>query len=266
MDNIYQISITLIVLIIILFTLFIIQNYNSKKCNFKNINKIVKYERPKKKVVSINYENIFSNKFEKNKICNKNTSECEYPRFKHPCCVTNGIIMMRDVFEIFQKYSIPIWIRGNTLLGYKRYSGFISWDSKIETSTCVDNLKNICKELEIKGYDINYNIEKYIVYYSKTNRLELEILIENKTNIKKCKLYDIDINIPSNISIDDFHTDENGKIIQDIDVLFIGSLHKRRKKIYDDLINSPKMKGKKIVFKTNVIDKEKELLLSLIHI
>ena len=246
MNNIYQLAVTIAVIIILLFIYQIIRSCIN---NSKNIEK---NKRGKNKYVQIENENPFTLKKEFIKLCNKNSSGCIFPKFKNPCCVTHGVTMLSEVFEIFNMYSVPIWLTGNTLLGCHRYSGFISWESKLELATCNHRyLKNIFELLESKGYPVKYNPGKYILHYSSSNKLEMDIVIKSgEIELETKTMYGLEVQVPQNWE----------DPVEDIDVLFIGSMDPRRRKIYEELIH--KLPNKKIVFKSNVMSADKDLLIS----
>jgi lipopolysaccharide cholinephosphotransferase len=124
------------------------------------------------------------------KLCHRNTESCEFPLFEHPCCVSNGIDMLRDVTTSFKKHGVDLWIAYGTLLGHLRHGGFIPWDNDIDTlteATSAATIENKIKpELEAMGYVVkrhsgkadaptNPDFDYYTVNYSKYNSLHLDV-------------------------------------------------------------------------------------------
>jgi GR25 family glycosyltransferase involved in LPS biosynthesis/phosphorylcholine metabolism protein LicD len=144
-------------------------------------------------------------------LCGIDTECCEFPQFLHPCCVSNGIEMLRDVYIAFNKYNIPLWISYGTLLGLVRHkglvNGFIPWDNDIDTSTLAEHADiiedKISKELVAKGYTVSRETylefkevsgdatampyDYFVVHFSNKNSLNLDIALSTvyKTAGKK---------------------------------------------------------------------------------
>ncbi|HMP28545.1 MAG TPA: LicD family protein [Saprospiraceae bacterium] len=117
------------------------------------------------------------------------------PTFENPHCVSIGIQMMKDVFQIFERHRVILWITYGTLLGHVRHGGFIPWDNDIDCLSLKENSDiingSIKKELEGLGYivqpkysDSGKELQYFEIHYNKDSDLHMDIGLCTKLNIK----------------------------------------------------------------------------------
>ena len=81
-----------------------------------------------------------------------------YRRIKHRFDEEEIKNMIKEIFEIFNKYNLPLWLDYGTLLGAVRNGKLIPWDNDVDFGAWAKSLENkeirkkITKELMKKGY------------------------------------------------------------------------------------------------------------------
>ena len=88
--------------------------------------------------------------------------------------------LIKDIHELFQKYSIEYWIDGGTMLGAYRHKGIIPWDDDLDISI-LENKHNLTKinsiefkdELKKLGYGILKRSFGYVIYYLDGQKIEI---------------------------------------------------------------------------------------------
>jgi GR25 family glycosyltransferase involved in LPS biosynthesis len=206
-----ELGVTIIVLLILIFIFAILKMKNTE--NEASSNKT--HSNTIEKVVDWQYLHPITNEEIKTKLCHKYTSSCSPISFFSPCCVSNGIQLLKDVFETFKKHNIRIWITYGTLLGHIRHEGFIPWDDDIDTLALIEDRNiietKICNDLKDKKYEIffqkgdsenlDYPSYDYItVFFSETNKLHLDIGLCTRMKLER-KEYLVDAPIEEHIKI-----------------------------------------------------------------
>lgn len=161
---------------------------------------VVNYIFKKKKVrekLETTFFNNYTKRYEKIKMCYKNSEKCDFPNCSHPCCNSILLEMLQNITNVFKDAKIPFWIAFGTLLGLRRHNGFIPWDDDVDTMTTasIEEVKKLIPKIEDFGYVIKYNkkykkegsytpsYEYYSVLYSKTNYNHIDIAIMTKIKI-----------------------------------------------------------------------------------